>query len=45
MKKKFDITVKCNDKETFFQFLAADYKKILGKKKIFLKFYFSNECI
>ncbi len=30
MKKKIDITIKCNNAESFNQFFAPDYNKIVG---------------
>jgi len=30
MKKKVDVTIKCNDKDTFLRYVSPEYNKIVG---------------
>ncbi len=32
MKKKLEVSIKCNDIETFNKYFSPDYNKIVGKK-------------
>ncbi len=32
MKKKFEVTIKCQSKEAFDKYFSPDYNRIVGKK-------------